>query len=96
MTDFLIVAAGFILFTVAVGLVRVLSGPGNSDRLMAAQLLGTGGVATLVIVSSATGAGGIGDVALSLSLLAAFASVAFVTSAAPPETADLPEPADDR
>ncbi len=96
MTDFLIAAAGFVLFTVAVGLLRVLSGPGNSDRLMAAQLLGTGGVATLLIVSSATGASGVGDVALSLALLAAFASVAFVTSAAPPETADAPERASER
>ena len=96
MTDFLIGAAAFVLFTVAVGLLRVLSGPGNSDRLMAAQLLGTGGVATLLIVSSATGGSGIGDVALSLALLAAFASVAFVTSAAPPEITDAPQSANER
>ena len=42
MTDFLLAAAGFILFTVAVGLVRILGGPSNADRMMAAQLLGTG------------------------------------------------------
>lgn len=96
MADFLIAAAGFVLFTVAVGLVRVLSGPGNSDRLMAAQLLGTGGVATLLMISSATGSSGIGDVALSLALLAAFATVAFVTSAAPPEAVEAPQSANER
>ena len=52
MTDFLIGAAGFVLFTVAVGLLRVLSGPGNSDRLMAAQLLGSGGIAALLLIAT--------------------------------------------
>ena len=63
------------------------------DRMMAAQLLGTGGITSLLLVASATGARGVEDVALGLALLAAFASVAFVTSAAPPE-ADDPQRAD--
>ena len=84
MTDFLLAAAGFLLLTVAVGLARILRGPQNVDRTMAAQLLGTGGIATLLLVSAATGVRGAEDVALGLALLAAFASVAFVTSAAPP------------
>lgn len=83
MTDFLLAAAGLILLTVAVGLARILRGPQNVDRTMAAQLLGTGGVAVLLLVAAATGARGAEDVALGLALLAAFASVAFVTSAAP-------------
>jgi multicomponent Na+:H+ antiporter subunit F len=87
-TDFLLATAGVILFTVAVGLVRVLGGPGDADRLMAAQLLGTGGIAALLLISAATGASGVGDVALGLALLAAFASTAFVNSAAPPEAPD--------
>jgi len=87
--------AGMILFTVAVGLIRVLSGPGDVDRLMAAQLLGTGGIAALLLVAAATGVRGVEDVALGLALLAAFASTAFVTSAAPADTPD-PNPADDR
>jgi multicomponent Na+:H+ antiporter subunit F len=93
MTDFLLAAAGFILFTVAVGLVRVLGGPSNTDRMMAAQLLGTGGITSLLLVASATGVRGVDDVALGLALLAAFASVAFVISAAPPEAGD-PQQAD--
>jgi multicomponent Na+:H+ antiporter subunit F len=85
MTEFLLATAGVILFTVAVGLVRILSGPGDADRMMAAQLIGTGGIAALLLISSATGGVGIEDVALGLALLAAFASAAFVNSAAPAE-----------
>jgi multicomponent Na+:H+ antiporter subunit F len=84
-TEFLLSAAGFVLLTVAAGLVRILRGPGDSDRMMAAQLLGTGAIAALLLAASATGAPGAADVALGLSLLSAFASVAFVNSAAPPE-----------
>ena len=89
MTDFLLATAGVILFTVAVGLVRVLGGPGDVDRLMAAQLLSTGGIAALLLVAAATGVSGVEDVALGLALLAAFASTAFVNSAAPAEAPDF-------
>ena len=82
MADFLLAAAGFVLAMVALGLFRVLRGPGNADRIMAAQLLGTGGIAALLLLSKATGVPAATDVALTLALLAAFISVAFVTSAA--------------
>ena len=72
MTDFLLAAAGFILFTVAVGLVRILGGPSNADRMMAAQLHGTGGITSLLLVALSTGAHGVEDVALGLALLAPF------------------------
>jgi multicomponent Na+:H+ antiporter subunit F len=81
MTGFFLVAAGLVLATVALGLARILWGPGDADRMMAAQLLGTGGVATLLLLGAATGVGGAVDVALTLALLAAFASVAFFKSA---------------
>jgi multisubunit Na+/H+ antiporter MnhE subunit/multisubunit Na+/H+ antiporter MnhF subunit len=86
--DFLLATAGVILFTVAVGLVRILSGPGDADRMMAAQLIGTGGIGSLLLIAAATGARGVEDVALGLALLAAFASAAFVNSAAPAEDLD--------
>jgi multicomponent Na+:H+ antiporter subunit F len=92
-TDFLLATAGVILFTVAVGLVRILAGPGDADRLIAAQLIGTGGIASLLLIAAATGARGVEDVALGLALLAAFASAAFVNSAA---SAEVPDPADGR
>jgi multicomponent Na+:H+ antiporter subunit F len=93
--DFLLVTAGAILFTVAVGLVRILGGPSDADRVMAAQLISTGGIASLLLIAAATGARGVDDVALGLAILAAFASAAFVNSAAP---TDEPHPrrAEDR
>jgi multicomponent Na+:H+ antiporter subunit F len=81
MTAFLAGAACFVLVMVASGLARVLRGPADADRMMAAQLFGTGGIATLLLVAAATGLSAVLDVALVLALLAAFASVAFVVSA---------------
>ena len=90
MTDFLFAAAGFVLAMVAVGLVRVLRGPGDADRMMAAQLLGSGGIAALLLGGAATGDGSVVDVSLTLALLAAFASIAFVKFA-PPSADDSSE-----
>lgn len=84
MADFLLGAAGFVLAMVAVGLIRLLRGPADADRMMSAQLLGTGGIATLLLWAAATETPALVDVALSLALLAAFASVAFVLAAARP------------
>ena len=81
MTAVLLGAAALILLTVATGLARVLYGPGEVDRMMAVQLLGTGGIAALLLAASASGVAGVEDVALGLALLAAFASIAFVNSA---------------
>jgi multicomponent Na+:H+ antiporter subunit F len=81
MTEFLLAAALFVLAMVALGFVRILRGPGDADRMMAAQLIGTGGIGALLLVGAATGVGPVVDVALTLALLAAFASVAFFKSA---------------
>ena len=78
MIEFLLAAAGFVVAMVALGLVRVLRGPSDADRMMAAQLLGSGGIAALLLGGAATGDGGVVDVSLTLALLAAFASIAFV------------------
>ena len=82
MADFLVAAALLVLATVALGLVRILRGPGDTDRMMAAQLLGTGGVAILLLLGSGLGLPAAADLALTLALLAAFASVAFARTAA--------------
>ena len=82
MPEALLAASGFVLAMVALGLVRVLRGPGDADRMMAAQLLGTGGIAVLLLIGEANGADAVIDVALTLALLAAFASIAFVRSTA--------------
>ncbi len=81
MTEFLLAAAGFVLLMVALGLVRILRGPGDAERMMAAQLFGTGGIAALLLLGAATGQGAVVDVAVTLALLAAFASIAFVKAA---------------
>lgn len=90
MTALLLGAAAFVLVCVALGLARLLRGPGDADRLMAAQLLGSGGVAVLLLVSAATGIAGVVDVALAFALLAAFASVAFVGGEDEDETPPSP------
>ncbi len=78
MTTFYFAAALFILLTIAAGLARIFRGPGSSDRLMAAQLAGSGGVAVLLLLSAAMAQPAIIDVALMLAILAVFASVGFV------------------
>lgn len=94
MTEFLLGAAAFVLGTVALGLVRILRGPSDADRLLAAQLLGTGGVAALLLLGVATREAAVGDLAVVLTLLAAFAAVGFVTGRPGAATSDAPH--DDR
>ena len=86
MASFLVGAAGFVLAMAALGLLRLLRGPGEVDRMMTAQLTGTGGVAALLLLGAASAMPSVMDVALLLALLAAFASVAFVVNASSPET----------
>ena len=81
MTEFLLGMAVLVLVLTALGLLRVLRGPGDADRMMAAQLLGTGGIAVLLLLGAASGRAEAVDVALILALLAAFASIAFVKAA---------------
>ncbi len=82
MTEFLLAMALLVLVLTALGLLRVLRGPGDADRMMAAQLLGTGGIAILLLLGAASGRAEAVDVALILALLAAFASIAFVKASA--------------
>jgi multicomponent Na+:H+ antiporter subunit F len=81
MTSFLFGAAGIVLAMVALGLFVILRRSAEADQMMAAQLLGTGGVAILLLLAVATETSSIVDVALMLALLAAFAAVAFVRNA---------------
>jgi multicomponent Na+:H+ antiporter subunit F len=80
MTLLLYASALVILGNIAASLIRVLKGPTRADRMMGAQLIGTGGVAILVLLSMVHQQPGVLDVALLLALLAAFAAVAFVKS----------------
>ncbi|WP_270939210.1 monovalent cation/H+ antiporter complex subunit F [Falsiroseomonas oryzae] len=81
MAEALLLLALVILAASAAGLWRVLRGPSRSDRLMATQLLCTGGIAGLLILAAAMRDAALLDVALVLALLGAIASVAFVLAA---------------
>jgi multicomponent Na+:H+ antiporter subunit F len=80
MAELALAAALVVLATVVLGLFRVLRGSRAADTIMAVQLVGTGGVAVLLLLSAVIGDAAIVDVALTLALLSAFASVAFVKS----------------
>jgi multicomponent Na+:H+ antiporter subunit F len=65
-----------LLLTLAGGLVRALRGPTLADRMLSVQLLGTGGVAVLLLMGLLLNAHALLDVALVLALLAAVAAAA--------------------
>lgn len=88
MAEFFLASSGFVLAMVAVGLVRVLHGPANADRMMATQLFGTGGIAVLLLIAAAADMTALVDVALVMALLAAFAAVAFVFGGAGSDVPD--------
>lgn len=71
--------AAFLLLQILVGLYRVLRGPTPPDRMVAAQLFGTMGVAVLLLLAQASGVEGLRDAALVFALLGALATVAFVS-----------------
>jgi len=80
-TEFLFAAASLVLAMVSLGMIRIFRGNSDADSVMAVQLLGTGGIAALLLLGAATAETAVVDVALTLALLAAFAAIAFVKSA---------------
>ena len=81
MNTFLMVAAIIILATITIGFVRVLRGPHKADRMIAAQLFGTSGVAWILLIAYATDTPELSNIAMILALLAAIAAIAFVKRA---------------
>lgn len=71
-------AATFLLLTVAGGLVRCWKGPERVDRIMAAQLAGTGVIGIAVMLGTARRDAAMLDVALTGTLLAAVLVFGFV------------------
>lgn len=88
-----LVALGVIL-SLGAALWRVWLGPARADRMMAAQLIGTGGVALLVLLAPLQD-WAVLDVALALALLAALAAVGFVKAATPDGAGDPEETSPD-
>lgn len=95
MTELLLVFAAVLLVLIAISLVRVVIGPTPADRMMGAQLAGTGGIAILLLLATAQDRAVVLDVALVLALLAAFAVVGFAKAMSPDGAGD-PEEQDPR
>jgi multicomponent Na+:H+ antiporter subunit F len=81
MFELLAVAALTLMFSLFLGLLRVLRGPGPGDRMLAAQLIGTSGVGILLLLGVLLEQPALIDVALILALLAAVAAAAFTGQA---------------
>lgn len=80
-----------LLVSLILGLVRVWRGPGFADRMLAAQLLGTTGVAMLIVLAERLAQPALRDVALVLALLALLAVLAFVARVWDPDESPLPD-----
>lgn len=78
--------ATIVLFvTFGAGFLRILRGPTRSDRMLAAQLFGTSGVAVLLLLAQVMDNPALIDVGLVFALLAAMTVVAFVQRSGHPE-----------
>jgi multicomponent Na+:H+ antiporter subunit F len=71
--------AAFILITLVIGLLRVFWGPTRADRMLSAQLMGTTGVAIILLLSEAMQMSSLVDVALIFALLSAVTATVFIT-----------------
>ena len=77
MTELLGFAVITLAATLAIGLMPVLRAPRSTDRMLAAQLIGTTGVGILLVLAVLLDLPALRNVALVLALLAAVALAAF-------------------
>lgn len=70
--------AVFLMLNIAASLSRIARGPTAADRMLAAQVLGTAGVALLLVLGEVQSMPAMRDAALVFALLAAIATLAFV------------------
>ena len=78
MISFQITLIVSLMLILIAGLVRVVRGPTPADRMLAAMLFGTTGVAIVILLASVLKLSSLVDVALVFAVLAAVAMVAFV------------------
>jgi multicomponent Na+:H+ antiporter subunit F len=72
-------AIGLVLLaSLGLGLLRIWRGPGFADRMLAAQLLGSTGIAILLVLAVPFDQPALHDVALVLAMLALLVVLAFV------------------
>lgn len=75
----LVLVASILLLTILLGLFRIWRGPDLADRMLTAQLFGSTGVGLLLVLGELQQMPSLRNVALTLSLLAAMSTVAFVS-----------------
>jgi len=80
LTIALLFAVIILLFSLFIGLIRAWLGPSAEDRFSAVLLIGTGGVAILMILAIVLQISALYDVALALALLAVVGTVALTQS----------------
>ena len=80
LTIALLIALIILLSSLFIGLIRVWLGPTVEDRFSAILLIGTGGVAILLILANLLQVSALYDVALVLALLAVVGTVALTQS----------------
>lgn len=78
MTGSALILAIFLLANLLIALLRVTRRPTPADRMLAALLFGTTGVALLLLLAYAEDAPVLVDIALTLALLSSVIGVAFV------------------
>lgn len=78
MSIYLSMVVGLMLIILLVGLVRVVRGPSGADRMLATQLFGTAGVATLMLLAITQQQSALLNTALVLALLAPLSLITFV------------------
>ena len=81
MDTFYQIMALILLLCIITGLYRILRGPTAADRMLAAQLFGTCGVAMMLLLAKGLGQPVIEEIALVYGLLGVLAIVAFVQRA---------------
>lgn len=78
MNFFYIIVVAVLLLCLIVGLIRVLVGPDNANRMLAAQLFGTIGTTIVIVLSVLQNNEVITNVALVFTLLASITVIAFL------------------
>ena len=81
MNEILLWLATFLMANLFIALIRVMRGPTSADRLLAALLFGTTGVAIMLLLAYAGANTALVDVALVFALLAAITGAAFAQRA---------------
>jgi multicomponent Na+:H+ antiporter subunit F len=78
----------FLIITVLAGLIRIMIGPSRGDRMLAAQLFGTTGVAVFLLLAEALDRPALRDVGLVIILLAVINTIVFVRFATGRDSSD--------